>query len=96
MNEKMLRLKEAVHNDSDFLNGDVHQAIMNVGYDWWQNTKGASMEDMILHVREKYGPVAEFAILFGKFNQQVENGGILQWIDNGYADVSSKGNCFNQ
>jgi hypothetical protein len=46
---------------------------------------------MISWVELSYGPMASLAVLFGKYNQQVCNGGHAQYFDNGYASAESDG-----
>ena len=41
------------------------------------------MKDMLVHACETEAERA--ACVFGKLNQQIENGGVVQWVDNGYA-----------
>lgn len=81
-------LRQALQNDDDYRTGDVHQAILNIAYSDWQNKdKGISnYGQMIGHTEESYGKLAAFAVLAGKHNQQVGNGGHMQYFDNGYAD----------
>jgi len=78
-------LKE--RNDEDYQKGDVHQSILNLGYEWWQR-QGPDVEykNMITLMQKEYGDLSAFAILIGKYNQQVCNGGHIQYFDNGYAD----------
>jgi|GEM_PF-6864460 len=85
-------LRQKIVNDDDYKNGDVHQAILNVAYDDWQNNdKMQGYRDMIEHTHVTYGPLAAFAVLAGKHNQQVENGGHAQYFDNGYAGGDGPG-----
>jgi hypothetical protein len=58
------------------------QALMDVAYDRWQtNPHIKSFKDML----NTCTPKERAACILGKLNQQVENGGFLQWVDNGYA-----------
>ncbi len=90
--EKLKEALKAIH-DEDYQNGDLHQAILNIGYTWWQEKKNEDIHypDMIQYMRLTYGELAAFAILCGKYNQQVENGGHLQYFDNGYAGSERRG-----
>lgn len=85
-------LKKELHdrNNPSFQERDVHQAILNIGYSWWQAKENGSKSygDMINWVQFNYGDLAAFAILAGKYNQQVCNGGHMQYYDNGYASGS--------
>lgn len=59
------------------------QEMMNVGYDWWQQQRHQRLgfSDAV----EAQAPHVRVAMVLGKFNQQVNNGGLGQWIDNRYA-----------
>jgi hypothetical protein len=67
---------------------DLHQYILNLGYNWWQTDAPSqtSYGDMITYMIDTYGEFAASMVLVGKLNQQVENGGYSQYYDNGYAD----------
>lgn len=70
----------------------VHQSILNVGYDEWQTTdKNWGYSDMVKWVKETYGDLPALAILLGKYNQQVTNGGHVQYFDNGYSSMENRG-----
>jgi hypothetical protein len=81
-------LQEAVRANLSF-GTDCHQAIMNVAYELWTgNVQGRpeiSYDQFIDRVANTYGDLAVLAVLTGKYNQQVENGGHSQYVDNGYA-----------
>jgi len=65
---------------------DVHQEILNIMYEKWQNSENKkTYEDMINWIEGEYGEFASFAVLVGKYNQQVTNGGHIQYYYNGYA-----------
>jgi len=75
--------------DEDFQAGDIHQSILNVMYDRWnEGNDDKSYADMIHWMQIEYGSTAAFAVLIGKYNQQVENGGHFQYFDNGYASIN--------
>lgn len=76
-------------NDGSYRKGEVWQAILNIGYNMWQSSKqDLSYSDMITWMRIEYGEFAAFCILVGKYNQQVTNGGHIQYWDNCYAGES--------
>ena len=81
---------------SSIADGDYHQAILDVGYEAWQSPMGRqwSYADMVNHAAVTYGEAAKLFILFGKFNQQVTNGGHFQYYDNGYTSLTKKGGFF--
>ena len=81
------RLQEELvrRNDKSFQEGDVLQAILNIGYDKWKTSDDLAYDDMTTWMRIEFGALAEFCILAGKYNQQVNNGGHEQYFDNGYA-----------
>lgn len=58
----------------------VWQQLMDVNYDWWKANEHRSYNDMLVHA----GLRGEAAILLGNFHYQVCNGGIDQWVMNGY------------
>lgn len=77
---------EAIKDDEDFLKGDYHQALLNICYSEWQkNSVDMEYGDMIAFAEKTYGELVAFAVLIGKYNQQVCNGGHAQYYDNGYA-----------
>lgn len=84
----------AERNDEDYKKGDVHQAILNLVYDHWRSRKGATYGDAIAWAELELGPVAAFAVLFGKYNYQVCNGGHDQYFDNGYASGGGRVSLF--
>jgi hypothetical protein len=59
---------------------------MDVAYDKWQETKGWSYRQFLssLDARERK------AVVRGNFNSQVLNGGLCQWVENGYASGSGR------
>lgn len=74
---------------------DLFQEVLNIGYNEWQrpeNEQTWGFADMVSWVRENFGDDAALITMLGKFNQQVCNGGIIQWLDNGYASDDSKRN----
>jgi hypothetical protein len=80
-------LKYAVLQRSDELEADgYHQSIMNIMYEQWQKEDAMSYNDILNWFETTYGSLAKFAVLIGKYNQQVCNGGHIQYFHNGYAD----------
>ena len=65
---------------SDFRN--KIQSLMNEFYNEWQKdeNKGKSKWDVLNNLSEAH----QIAVAFGNFNYQVENGGLSQWIYNGF------------
>lgn len=76
---------------NSYYNGDFHQAIMDIGYCWWQNDKVKSREEMIEKMDKDFGYKFALLLLLGGYNYQVCNGGHIQYWDNGYASVGSSG-----
>ena len=70
----------------------VHQAILDVGYEQWHNQTRWRDADMVNWMGEQFGEVAKLAVLIGKYNQQVTNGGHFQLFDNGYCGQMASGN----
>lgn len=60
---------------------DYHQQLMDKAYDKFGD------EDNLSDWYNKLDYTEKTAVAIGKLNQQVENGGFLQWYDNGYANV---------
>ncbi len=58
-----------------------HQETMDKAYEVWRATPTLSFADFLreLSARER------FAVVLGKLNHQVQNGGWSQWVGNGYA-----------
>jgi hypothetical protein len=80
-------------NDEDYKVEDYHQAILNLGYNEWQKKEGWEYSDMLDYMNETYGDLAMWAVLIGKANQQICNGGFVQYFDNGYASEGRGGFC---
>ena len=61
---------------------DKIQALMNEFYNEWNNeeNKGKGKWDVL----GEFSQAHQIAVAFGNFNYQVENGGLSQWICNGY------------
>lgn len=74
---------------------DAHQAIMNVAYDLYKKhlaeaqNKSWTYSGLCQFTREQLGSLAEFAVLVGKYNQQVENGGHSQYWYNDYGSIDN-------
>lgn len=68
------------------------QSLLDFCYVDWNlpENKGWSLEDMLNNARFTYGEVVELACLLGKYNQQVTNGGHMQYFDNGYSGSHPK------
>jgi hypothetical protein len=67
---------------------DYHQTILNIGYGWWNshpNPNKYGFPDMIEYMDKTYGAIFGTLILIGKLNQQVNNGGFIQYYNNGYS-----------
>lgn len=83
MSTEYKKIYEAVKDDRDFKEGDVHQAILNVYYNRWQNHEFKGYEEMVRKCEAELGKLAAFSILFGKYNQQVCNGGTHSTLTTG-------------
>jgi len=62
--------------------GDNIQTLMDEVYSEWQKEKNRAKEKW--EVLNNFSEAHQIAVIFGNFNRQVENGGIHQWIYNGY------------
>ena len=64
---------------------DHWQSLMDRAYDKWQTTdgtpKGWNYRQFLLNL----DAVERKAVILGNFHYQVCNGGLQQWVDNGYA-----------
>ena len=87
MEENYIKLKGISPNKD----GDYWQGILDVGYDEWQKHEDWEYGDMLDYVEEKHGSLARLAILLGKYNQEVYNGGHAQYYANGYASEGEDG-----
>jgi len=59
-----------------------HQILMDEVYDLWR----AEPTKKRLNIAESLSPLHKIAVQLGNLNYQVENGGFMQWIDNGYCE----------
>ncbi len=60
------------------------QFVMNKSYEKWED--GLSRDEFL----NKLTDYEKLAVMFGNFNYQVENGGLIQWDDNDYSkDLNS-------
>ena len=82
-------LKTLLMKDEDFAKGDIFQGLLNVIHSFWDDNM--SYDNIIDFVKNKFGNIPLFALLLAKYNYQVENGGHLQYYDNGYASAKSRG-----
>ncbi|MGI6153850.1 MAG: DMP19 family protein [Christensenellaceae bacterium] len=62
--------------------GDRIQALMDEVYSEWQKEENKSKGKW--DILNGFSEAHQIAVVFGNFNYQVENGGIEQWIYNGY------------
>lgn len=94
LNEKAQVLINEIQNQMDFDNCtcpdspeiDIHQIILDIGYTKWQNDPSIeTYSDMLNNMTEKYGLFSNVMIHLGKLNQQVCNGGFIQYYNNGYS-----------
>lgn len=76
--------KQILKQESYIKDNSVHQAILDVCYTKWQDNREWYYHDMIIWVQQTYGDVATFVVLIGKYNEQVTNGGHVQYYDNRY------------
>lgn len=61
------------------------QQLMDEAYDQWQSNDNWSLEDFRRHIVKNMTKEHLMAVQIGNLNYQVENGGFLQWHDNGYS-----------
>ncbi len=78
---------EHAQNDKE----GVHQGLMNIAYDRWHAAnagavKPVRMDDWFDGLSE----IERAAVALGKLNQQVCNGGFVQWHDNKYGKIMAE------
>lgn len=92
------KIKPFLVKTESFQKGDIHQAILDIAYDDWQQKEKMGIrwgyQNMIEAVDKEFGEEFGMLILLGKYNQQVCNGGHIQYFDNGYA--SNGGGCMQK
>jgi hypothetical protein len=64
---------------------DFHEGIIDIMYEEWEN-KDLTYKEILDWLEEDYGSFASFAVMIWKYNQQVCNGGHIQYFNNGYAN----------
>jgi len=90
------RRKDSVINEATEEKNPTFQGLMDKAYKKWQSgeLKGVSSEEFINALPENEAT----AVRIGNMNYQVENGGWMQWWDNGYGprDIDYLVNFFNK
>jgi len=70
---------------------DKFQAIMTAAYESYESNKSVdtnwSYRGIVKNTTDEFGLFASWLVLIGKYNQQVCNGGHLQYQMNGYSDL---------
>lgn len=61
---------------------DLWQYIMNSSYEIWHSDPSLSRIQFL----DKLSSYEKLAVQLGNFNYQVENGGLMQWDENGYSE----------
>ena len=64
----------------EYLEKSIHQEIMDKAYEKWHENKDWNYYDFISNISE----VERIAVLLGNMNYQIENGGLLQFFENGF------------
>ncbi|QOY53033.1 hypothetical protein [Candidatus Sulfurimonas baltica] len=80
---------EVIKRASEIKEDGYHQAILNIMYEEWQQREATSYKEILEWYKQEFGNIAKFAVLIGKMNQQVTNGGFIQYYHNGYCDGKS-------
>ena len=87
LNIKYKLLTDLSRNIESVINDGYHQAIMNIMHANWNESKTHMTYRQITDwFGDVYGDLAKFAVLIGKYNYQVCNGGHNQYYSNGYCD----------
>jgi hypothetical protein len=79
-------------NCEDFQEGDYWQSILTTAFSYWENDI-KSYSDMVYNIKDvcSYNSdLMTLSVLIGKYNQQVGNGGHLQYYFNGYASEGGR------
>ena len=92
LQEEVLRRKarHEAETDKPF---SAWEAVLDIGYEWWQSQPKEARtgyEDMLAYMGDAFGEMAVLLIQMGKANQQIRNGGIEQYFDNGYASCKTR------
>ena len=92
--EATKKLIDEIHkNKEEIIRDGYHQSIMNIMYKHWQKEDiNMSYDEITEWFKNEYGELVQFAVLIGKYNQQVTNGGHFQYYSNGYAGDIDKYN----
>lgn len=85
------KLKAKLLENKSFANGEVSEAITDIIYDKWQSENGLSYNDILDWTSNEYGLIPYFTMMFRIYDGQVCNGGHMQYYENGYASVDSRG-----
>jgi len=68
---------------------DFHQKLMDEAYELYRKHNKWSYEEFITNVPNLLSKLHLYAVVVGNLNYQVENGGWIQWYDNGYYRFAS-------
>lgn len=98
----MSQIKKLIINHANITDADSrHQSLMNIFHHYWQRgQKYAEVLDRVTQwIEQEYdsdtASLFKLAVLLGKYNYQVRNGGHNQYFDNGYTSRHSKGDFFS-
>lgn len=61
---------------------NLHQQLMDQAYTRWQSHRDWSQDQFMMRLSWP----EKVAVTIGNLNYQVENGGFMQWHDNGYSE----------
>jgi len=86
----MKKFTQKLLDNFDSSKENYHQQILDVAYDAWTTDMEWTYADMIDNTIEQFGQLTALLVLVGKFNQQVTNGGHIQYIMNDFASRGSK------
>lgn len=86
------KLKQLLLQDDYFAKGEVHQAIVNIAYNEWNEKNPTwSYNNMLKWVSKTFGNIPLLSIYIGTYNGEVCNGGHSQYYQNGYASLNKRG-----
>lgn len=85
--ERLLPIREQFPADMD---SNLYE-VTDVGYREYQQKRVNNITEMNRWLDMKYGPLAKLAVLIKNYVYQVNNGGHIQYYDNGYASLETQG-----
>lgn len=86
-------LKAILSKDNNHDKKDIHQSILNVAHQYWQE-ECVTYEETLNYMQSHYFG-SDLFVMLAKYNYQTENGGHYQYYDNGFASSEKNQNPFH-